>query len=386
MTGAHILADDLTGALDSAAAFAGDVPVYLDSPESEGALSSPVSVVATATRDVPIESLPGLLAPSVRWLGDANVAFKKIDSLLRGNTFAECAYIARAGGFRKIAFVPAFPQQGRITVDGRQCVIPPGGSFADRQELGAAAPAAAFAVFGLEVASSADASPDRLSVWIPEVRCDDDLACVAAMQTRAEASRWLWCGSAGLAHATALSLGLAADGRQTALPDAAPGPVLLISASHHPVVQRQWDIVKAAESGAIVALHGTRSTLRSALRSMGQPLGFAMFNLSPHRVLSAQDAAVLLAKQLDQIVRESPRPTSLVVVGGDTLRALCRAAGARALMAGTSLRAGWGCARLVGGTWDGIHVHSRSGAFGDPEDLSTMVRLVVRREAIHKEQ
>ncbi len=386
MTEVRILADDLTGALDSAAAFAGEVPVFLDLPERDVAPSSPVSVVATATRDVAIEALPGLLDPSLRWLGEAKIAFKKVDSLLRGNTFAECAYVARAGGFREIAFVPAFPGQGRITVEGRQCVIPPGGSYVDRQALGAAAPAAAFAVFGLPVISSADAPADRLSVWIPEIRCDDDLASVAAMQMRPEARRWLWCGSAGLAQATARSLGLAAGGPLAEFPARPPGPVLLISASHHPVVQRQWDVIKAVERGAIVAVHGTRSTLRSALRSMGEPPDFAMFNLSPNRVLPPQDAAALLARQLDQIVRESPRPASLVVVGGDTLRALCRAAGARALMAGTSLRAGWGCARLVGGTWDGIQVHSRSGAFGDPEDLSTMVRLVVRREATHKEK
>ena len=100
----HILADDLTGALDTAAAFAGEVPVYLDVPAAVDVLPCPVSAVATATRDVPADSLPRLLAPSLPWLVDAELAFKKVDSLLRGNTFAECAHVARAGGFERIVF------------------------------------------------------------------------------------------------------------------------------------------------------------------------------------------------------------------------------------------------------------------------------------------
>ena len=65
MSEMRILADDLTGALDTAAAFAGEVPVYLDAPAAVDASPCPVSVVATATRDVPVDSLPRLLAPSL---------------------------------------------------------------------------------------------------------------------------------------------------------------------------------------------------------------------------------------------------------------------------------------------------------------------------------
>ena len=37
MSKVRILADDLTGALDTAAAFAGEVPVYLDAPPTANA-------------------------------------------------------------------------------------------------------------------------------------------------------------------------------------------------------------------------------------------------------------------------------------------------------------------------------------------------------------
>jgi uncharacterized protein YgbK (DUF1537 family) len=109
---------------------------------------------------------------------------------------------------------------------------------------------------------------------------------------------------------------------------------------------------------------------------MQTPFDLALLDLAPIDALAPQEAANLLARQLEAIVRAAPRPAALIVVGGDTLRALCIAAGARGLSAGASSRAGWGCARLIGGAWDGVACHSRSGAFGGPDDLSTMVRLV----------
>lgn len=385
MSGLRILADDLTGALDSAAAFAGDVPVYLDRPESHDAAGYSVAAVATGTRDVPLETLPARLAASLPWLTRADLAFKKIDSLLRGNTFAEVAYTARAGGFRRVVFAPAFPRQGRVTIDGRQAVIPPGKSLNNREDVGAGSPADAFAVFGLPTSPAEPARDDALAVWIPDIRSDDELARVAARSLQGDTRGWLWCGSAGLAHAIAGARGMAPNARAPEVRPAAPGPVVLISASRHPVVRRQWDIVRTAERGAVMVTHGQQATLRAAFRAMGHGFDVAMFDLSPTRMLAPADAAALLRRQLDAIVRQSPRPGALVVVGGDTLLALCRTAGAHALMASASPRLGWGCARLVGGVWDGIPCYSRSGAFGDPDDLSIMVQQVTSCAATAKE-
>ena len=53
-----------------------------------------------------------------------------------------------------------------------------------------------------------------------------------------------------------------------------------------------------------------------------------------------------------------------IMIGGDTLLALCRASGASALLAHPAVKPGWGCARLIGGTWHGVPCYSRSGAFG----------------------
>jgi len=115
----RILADDLTGALDTAATFASALPVFIDHPQEQGQpyFDAPISVVATPTLDVAPETLPAFLQPVLGWLQSGTLAFKKIDSLLRGNTFAEIAWIARHGDFNQTIFAPAFPTQGRITID-----------------------------------------------------------------------------------------------------------------------------------------------------------------------------------------------------------------------------------------------------------------------------
>ena len=99
-----------------------------------------------------------------------------------------------------------------------------------------------------------------------------------------------------------------------------------------------------------------------------------LLDLCAPEPLIAEQAAQLLARQAADIALQAPRPHTLVVVGGDTLLALCQALGARGLQSDMPLaRSGWGCARLVGGRWDGGVCHSRSGAFGPESDLLEVV-------------
>jgi D-threonate/D-erythronate kinase len=263
-------------------------------------------------------------------------------------------------------------------------VVAPGHPADAPEEIGAGAPADAFAVLGLPTVG-ADAGLDALAVWIPEVRSDDDLLQIAARSRDPATRRWLWCGSGGLAHALAATHGLAPAARDTSQPEATSGPVLLVSASHHPVVRQQWEVLRATERGAIMVTQGREAPLRAAFRAMGQSFDVAMFDLSPNRPLAPHDAATLLARQADAIARQAPRPGALVVVGGDTLRALCRAAEVRTLLAQAPPLPGWGRAQLLGGRWDGVPCYSRSGAFGDALDLTTMVRLFTGSRGTRKE-
>jgi uncharacterized protein YgbK (DUF1537 family) len=362
----RILADDLTGALDCAAAFGAGVPVHLGRPAASGPVAG-LDIVATATRDVPPDALPELLAPSVDWLRGADIAFKKVDSLLRGNTFSEVDLLARQGGFDGIVFAPAFPAQGRVTEAGQQWVVKADGT---RSPARAESITQAFQARGWRTVDAPAAEPGWL--WVPDVRCDADMDAVVALAARPEASRWLWCGSAGLAHAMARGVEL------PSLLDAAPqreravGAPMLISASHHAVSREQWRELRRSRWGHECHAGAEPETLRRAAE--GYP---RLIDLSPEGLISADEAAALLRKQAALIAEHAPRPGVLVVVGGDTLLALCSALGASGLRSEPALeRAGWGCARMIGGRWDGVVCHTRSGAFGEAGDLVQVITLV----------
>jgi len=352
----HILADDLTGALDSAAAWAhaGEVPVFLDQPGQSGQL---VQIVATGTRDVPLANLPALLAPSLDWLVASGSAFKKIDSLLRGNTFAELAWLMRSGRFAGVVFAPAFPAQGRFTAQGRHWVAPPHQPHGPRTHEHAGTLEQAFAAVGLPTCIPIrvqDSLRDAGKVVIPDMLSDHDLDRLADLAVQPQAQRWLWCGSAGLAWALARQEAVVAPSgasREAAMvpSDPAQGVTLVLTASCHPI-------------------------LREQLRQLPLPMaGTELLDLAEAQPLSPAQAQARLRQHMLAVVTNRPRPATLVVVGGDTLLALCRAAGVRSLQASASPRAGWGCARLVGGLWDGLTCYSRSGAFGPPDDLRALL-------------
>ena len=370
----RILADDLTGALDTAAAFAGEVPVFIDTPPAPGEayFDSAISVVATPTRDVSPDDLPALLQPVVDWLCSADLAYKKVDSLLRGNTFAEIAWLLGQGRFAGAVFAPAFPAQGRLTFNNRQWVAKPGQAL----QVVASPLCEAFAELQMSVRASAESLGGGRDVWIPEVRDDDDLDRVAAQSASPVRQRRLWCGSAGLAHAIARTWRLAPAAVTAPPRQRRDGPTVLISASFQPVLYAQWEALKGALPTPAIAERARREEIDRATSLAREGAPHARFDLSPRREMTRDESMALLQQNILRIVDGLPQPGQLLIVGGDTLLAICRATGAHALLAGASIRTGWGCASLVGGAWDGTRCYSRSGAFGGADDLLMMIRLL----------
>lgn len=120
-----IIADDLTGALDSSIPFAlaGLRVAVAVRPRAAGAMmaSRPdVAVVNTASRAL----LPADAAAVVAEVGHGlaqrtpEVAFKKIDSRLKGNPAVEIEAARRALGRARAVVAPAVPDQGRWTIEG----------------------------------------------------------------------------------------------------------------------------------------------------------------------------------------------------------------------------------------------------------------------------
>ncbi|WP_245293968.1 four-carbon acid sugar kinase family protein [Methylobrevis pamukkalensis] len=120
-----LVADDLTGALDSCVPFALaglSVAVALRPDDIAAALATGAQVVGAVTASRAMQ--PGEAAVAARDVGRRlcaarpQIVFKKIDSRLKGNLVAETAALAEVFARGRAVIAPAVPDQGRFVVDG----------------------------------------------------------------------------------------------------------------------------------------------------------------------------------------------------------------------------------------------------------------------------
>lgn len=123
MTSVLILADDLTGALDSGVQLAGQgvctAVISGYSADCFADLTAEVLVINTESRHLDARIAGNKISGIVFAAHNKNIKriYKKTDSVLRGNVGSELAAVVKAGGGR-LYFVPAYPRAGRITVGG----------------------------------------------------------------------------------------------------------------------------------------------------------------------------------------------------------------------------------------------------------------------------
>jgi len=128
MVKVFIIADDYTGALDTGVQFAAcGAPVLVTTYEHFSGLNTgdcEVLAVNSESRHLApaeaAERVSRLTREAVR-RGFTHF-YKKTDSTLRGNVGAELAAMLEGGGGLGLAFAPAYPKSGRVTVDGVQYV------------------------------------------------------------------------------------------------------------------------------------------------------------------------------------------------------------------------------------------------------------------------
>ena len=303
----RLLADDLTGALDSASRFVpltGPLPVLWRSDDVP-----PTAAIDSGTRDLPEAAARAAIDRFAPVLEGADIAFKKIDSLLRGHVALELAACMRF--FDHCVLAPAFPFQGRITRAGRQ-LFRAGDTW---RETGVTLPG------------------------MRDAETDADLDAIVA-EGRALAGSILWVGTGGLA-------GALAGRRPVPRPELQP-PLLALIGSDHPVSRTQVAAVPAHQRAAIVICEIPPNTDR----------------LSARRLIGTTFASLL---------RQTERPGTLFVTGGETLRDLCDALGVSHLEVDGELEPGVPTSVLRGGAWDGQRLVSKSGAFGDEGFLARLL-------------
>jgi uncharacterized protein YgbK (DUF1537 family) len=378
----RLVADDLTGALDSTAQFCDGttpIPVLFQPP---AAFAGEQAALDLASRERPVEAAADLAARAATFLEGGDPAFKKVDSLLRGHWAAELR-ASLAGHFRSCVFAPAFPSQGRVTRAGRQWRVASDGTrtatgpeiFSELERAGlawrrgtetGAASARGTPVSGAPVSS---APVSGVSVHVFDAETDDDLRTVIA-GARSLPAPVLWCGSAGLARALA---GAAAARIGTDIGTGIRLPLMAIVGSHHPVSNAQVAALGAAPANIVpVRLTGDAAGGRRAVID-----AFA----SADRVLvtfdiadaTAAAARAIIEERLAAVLPGLPPPATLVATGGETLRAICAIVGARHLEVRGEFAEGVPVSRIVGGSWDGTDVVSKSGALGAPGLLAAII-------------
>jgi uncharacterized protein YgbK (DUF1537 family) len=357
-----IVADDLTGACDTGALFAGRgaVPV---SVWPRRAVEAVVRVVDTESRVVPPEEAADrvtLVAARAR----SGFWFKKIDSTLRGPIGPEVDALMRAIGATTAIVCPAFPAQRRVVLDRVLLVggVPvaetpiardpqfPGGSSSVVDLLRPRLDRALAWVPIDQLRAGFEALSARLrrlsgTVIVADAETDADLdGLVDAALAVTPAP--LLVGAAGLARALAARLGLL--GERVELPVGARW--LVVAGSLHPATRRQ--IREARAAGLTVLATPERPTADRA------------------------DAIARLIEQATAALHREPWDL-LVVTGGETAVALWTALGAERLDLLGVPAPGLALGQLRVPGREPLAVLTKAGGFGPPDLLASLQKEAV---------
>ncbi len=384
-----LIADDLTGACDASALFAGRgrVGVFVDADAVSPGWE--VAALDTDSRALAPDAARRRMRDVVRRIEarlHAGHVFKKIDSTLRGPVAEEIDSLLDEVGGGTALICPAFPGQGRTVTDGvlRVDGLPVHASSIGRDPAYRGATSAVGVLLGgsrrtvrhlpldrVRQGSSAVAAvlagaADEIVAADAETDTDLDMLAAAA----APMSHVILAGSAGLAGPVATHLGHAA-----AAPPLPRGRAwLVVAGSLHPSTRAQVGALAAAGlAGAALDRTGGADTrwLADELRA-GRPV----FLTTTESVAPGEDTrprvAAALAAAAASLVSECA-PDLVVLTGGETAHAFMRARGARRLEVRGAPAVGLALGELVTDGAPALACLTKAGGFG-ARDL--LVRLL----------
>ena len=371
----RLIADDLTGALDTAVEFVGVYgPIAVERSDALSNKLPDCLAIDSGTREktaTEAEAIVGGIAPLLQ---GADLAFKKVDSLFRGPWAAELAACFRLGYWRHCILAPAFPHHGRHTRGGRQVLYAGKDAWRDVSgDLVTHLRAEGLPAFNTTLGSlEGKHIPDGIHVF--DAHTDDDLDAIIAWVSSRLEGPVLWSGTGGLARALARNIELATQLLPHAERDAgerhpAPSvpisrrlqrPVLGLFGSDQPITLAQ--LQACGPNWLKLGEDADAKTVDHQIRQSG----VAMVSLDLPTGLERDDAARRIATTFGRMARALPAPGTLIVAGGETLRNLCSALDVSALSITGQAAPGLPRSTIVDGPWQGTTVISKSGAFGGP--------------------
>lgn len=418
-----IVADDVTGAADSAARcrHAG-LPAVIDlttgqaahlssaaatGPTPTAASYAPGSAVALSTDSRFLAPQPAgtqvhtMVAPLAAMLQTRPVQwYKKIDSTLRGNlgseiealltlvmppTAAPCAVIS-----------PAFPAQGRTLVDGYLCYagLPPKSVhlptlLAEQSTLPVAAISLATIRAGNDALRQAltNAYQAEAVLLVVDAETEEDLQRLAEVAA-ATIPHVLFCGSAGLvgvlARQLAASLPIEA-GHPTEQRYSISYPVVAIVGSGSPMAHQQLTYLRLHPKVTVIEVDPTALAQGpTALTDWGAEFaaqqGTVVLHLPQPRLgipleggIARQYAGVLAAAA--QMAIKAMQPATLLLVGGDTAVQTLTMLGIQQLQVRTELLPGMPLTSAQDGDGHSYQIILKAGNHGDQTTLATLLHI-----------
>ncbi|WOS66608.1 four-carbon acid sugar kinase family protein [Sinorhizobium fredii] len=337
-----IVADDLTGALDTGTPFvdAGlTVAVALDGDAVEAAIATgaEVIVVNTVSRALDPFEAADRIKQATAALCHASPEFvlKKIDSRLKGNVATESEALALAFGRHRLLIAPAVPDQQRHTREAH--VV----------GFGVPEPLAIAPLF----------SDSGIEVQIADAASDDDLDGIV------ESLDWsaaIAVGARGLGRALA---------RRLAEPSApryfkTSPRTLFAFGSRDPITEAQME--ELLDSG-LVASH--RDAPAGDVPGEGEPARLPMLLRCTGALTGAQKAvAQRFGEGVSRIVATT-LPDMLMMGGGDTAYAILRSLGSRVLLPKGEIEAGIPWFETTRPDGRRMRCAVKSGGFGNAQSL-----------------
>jgi uncharacterized protein YgbK (DUF1537 family) len=383
---AGIVADDLTGATDSAVQFAREgwaARLALTMPAAESAVAGSVVAVVTDARAQDADTARANTASAVVGLRDSGAErlFVKIDSTMRGSVIDQVAGALDGWSSEHpdaVAVVcSAYPAMGRTVENGHILVNGEGvhttsvgtdpvtpvttsdltvllpGSVPVRLSDGSAQQNA-------DLLQAAFAGGSRIAVV--DAKTDADLALLAESVTLL-GPRAIPVGAAGLAVAMShvWSTGLDAAVHGTRVP---VKRVAVVVSSLHDVSRAQAERLKG-------------DVPEQLLRTFAPGLDVA---LDPDAI--GEWIAARLAETVTEAVFDHESVDGLVLLGGEGARAVLEHLGAEALLVRDAIREGIPLGALEGGKADGITVVTKAGGFGEPTAVAEIVSELLGATAL----
>jgi uncharacterized protein YgbK (DUF1537 family) len=359
----YFLADDLSGALDAAAAFhrvGRGVTISLVPTEWPQTSSGQVVGVTTETRNASpaaaASAVTAIVAQATA-LG-ARLLYKKIDSTLRGPVAAELTALAAALPDSRILFCPANPSVGRTVRDG--VLLVRGVPVAETEF--ACDPVSPVRESSIRELLRGVGAKDMI---IADAETEEDLVAVVARMT-ALREPWIAIGSGALARPVAAMYGA---GQTVVSPtrDSRPasGPVLFVCGSANRVNREQ--AARLVRDCGVTLLEvdprKIEEVVRAAVESM-RARGAAALIMGTARVESgvALDAIVNSAGA----VIAATYVARVFATGGETAFALCRALKIATLAFRAEIEPGLSLSSGIGLTGEMLWA-VKNGGFGDEQ-------------------